>query len=503
MSKVVEYVLQLRDQFSPALDAAKEKTEIFQHSVTEAKEKSEGMFSALGASFALFEGFEFIKKSKEEFEQLEEANAQVKAGLESTQGAAGLTFEELEKGAAAAADKFNYTQGQIAEMQSVLLTFPAVAKETFGDATQAIFDMATRMHQDLDSTAIQVGKALQDPIRGVTALHRVGVNFSQAQMDMIKHMVEGGHAAKAQALILKELQTEFAGSAEAAAKADPLFHVRKNMEDLRKMIGELATKFTEHLAPALEWIAEKFKEVAGWMREHRQLMGAIVDILLPVAGAIGAIVVATQAWTAAQWLLDAALLNNPIGWIIAAVAAFVGVVIYLYKHFAVARGIVMGLWEVLKALANWIIAVPIKVFMELGEAVLNIFHPAKMIEHLKAAAVVVFDGAKELGTAFKKGYDEGVADFDNDHATDPNKKHDQGPKRPPLAAQPSTPASTTSGSKVSGTRNTTINVSIQNLVSGGINVHSTTIRESLPQIREAVVKVLLSAVNDSQIIADH
>jgi hypothetical protein len=77
-----------------------------------------------------------------------------------------------------------------------------------------------RLGTDLKGSAVQLGKALNDPIAGVGALSRVGVTFTETQKDMIKTMVEAGNVAGAQTLILDELGKEFGGSAKALA--DPV-----------------------------------------------------------------------------------------------------------------------------------------------------------------------------------------------------------------------------------------------------------------------------------------
>jgi hypothetical protein len=78
--------------------------------------------------------------------------------------------------------------------------------------------MSQALGQDVKSSAIQLGKALQDPIQGVSALQRVGVNFTDAQKEMIKQMVEAGKVEEAQKFILAELKTEFGGAAKAAGE---------------------------------------------------------------------------------------------------------------------------------------------------------------------------------------------------------------------------------------------------------------------------------------------
>ena len=104
----------------------------------------------------------------------------------------------------------------VIEMQALLLTFTKVGEETFPRASMAIADMATRMGTDLKTATIQIGKALNDPILGITSLTRSGIQFTESQKDTIKAMAEMGDMAGAQSLILAELETQFGGSAIAA-----------------------------------------------------------------------------------------------------------------------------------------------------------------------------------------------------------------------------------------------------------------------------------------------
>ena len=75
--------------------------------------------------------------------------------------------------------------------------------------------MSPVLGTDASGSAIQLGKALNDPIKGITALTRVGVTFTEQQKDQITTLVESGKTIDAQKIILGELQKEFGGSAEA------------------------------------------------------------------------------------------------------------------------------------------------------------------------------------------------------------------------------------------------------------------------------------------------
>ena len=146
----------------------------------------------------------------------EDALAQLNATLKSTGEAAGLSSEEVVSMAEGLAKVTTFGDDAIISMESQLLTFTKIGKDVVPKATEAILDLAAKMGGDLKGSAVQVGKALNDPVAGISALSKVGVSFTEAQKDVIKSLVETGDVAGAQKIILAELAVEFGGSARAA-----------------------------------------------------------------------------------------------------------------------------------------------------------------------------------------------------------------------------------------------------------------------------------------------
>lgn len=113
----------------------------------------------------------------------------------------------------------------IKSTQAKLLTFKElaatadVAGGAFDRATQAAFDLAAAGFGSATSNATQLGKALQDPIKGLTALTRSGVTFTEAEKNMIRTLVESGNTLKAQEMILAAIESQVGGTAEATASA--------------------------------------------------------------------------------------------------------------------------------------------------------------------------------------------------------------------------------------------------------------------------------------------
>ncbi len=147
-----------------------------------------------------------------------EAVTQLEARLKSTKMAAGLTADEIRGFAAELQGMTKHGDEATIAMSNILLTFTKIKGPVFKDATVAILNISDALGQGLQQTAIQVGKALQDPIQGVTALRRVGIQLSDEQTRQIKRFVELNDVASAQNVILGELNTQFGGTAEALRK---------------------------------------------------------------------------------------------------------------------------------------------------------------------------------------------------------------------------------------------------------------------------------------------
>lgn len=215
--------------------------------------------------------------------------AQTQAVIKSTGGAAGFTADQIADMAgslSAASGKSLFGDDDIQRGQNMLLTFTNI-KETLPDATQTMLDMATAMGTDAESGAVALGKALNDPIAGISALSRVGVTFSEDQKKVIERLVETGDVAGAQKVILAELNKEFGGSAQAAADADGGF------AQFQDRMGELAESIGARVLPMLN-------SLLGWLNspEVQGAITAFVDGLFNGLTRIGQIIGPVIGWFA-------------------------------------------------------------------------------------------------------------------------------------------------------------------------------------------------------------
>lgn len=194
----------------------------------------------------------FVSSSVAEYNVGAQVDAQLAAGIKSTGGIAGKNMGGM-KGQAERLQKTTlYDDEATKNAQSIMLTFTKVRDEVFDRSIPLVQDLATKMGTDLNSAALQVGKALNDPIGGVTALRRAGVQLSDQQKEQIALFVKSGQVAKAQAIILKELQVEFGGSAEAAGKAGTggMTILKNKISDLKENLGEATYKGIAPMADA-------------------------------------------------------------------------------------------------------------------------------------------------------------------------------------------------------------------------------------------------------------
>ena len=224
----------------------------------------------------------------------EKKMAQMDAVLKSTKGAAGMTKDELLKLADAQGKLTTFSKGANMETENLLLTFTSIGKKVFPDALKTVNNMSQALGQDTKSSAIQLGKALQDPIKGITALSRVGVNFTAQQKEAIKHMVKLGDVAGAQKLILKELETEFGGSAEAAGKTfSGQMEIAKNQVSgmgaaigsaLLPTLTSMITTINTNMPAIKQAIMDVINYVIPKFQEWGKLIGDIATNLLPSFG---------------------------------------------------------------------------------------------------------------------------------------------------------------------------------------------------------------------------
>ncbi len=214
------------------------------------KKAAVGLGAVMAARQLVGDAFEGLKRT-------EAASAQLEAGLRSTGNAANTTVT----GMTGYADALERTTGVEAELvmegQGLLATFTNVRNEAglgndvFNRATQAAVDLSYKGFGSVTDASKMLGKALNDPVAGLTAMARAGVTFSEDQQRLIRSLVDTGDVLGAQKLILDEVERQVGGAAEAYGETLP-----GKIDRANAAIGAITENLLASAAPALETVSE-------------------------------------------------------------------------------------------------------------------------------------------------------------------------------------------------------------------------------------------------------
>ena len=215
--------------------------------------------------------------------------------------------------------------------------------------------------------AVQVGNLMGKAMMGqVDALKRVGISFTEAEANVIKYGTEQERAAMLAQVIqnnVGDMNAELA--ATDSGKQQQLVNT---LGDMKEQIGGLvngALPFVTMAAQASQALAAVSTLIAGIKTLTTTLYASTKAFIastaatiknkvatLAVAAAQKVVTIATNAWKAAQVVLNMILTANPIGLIITAIGLLVTAIITAYNNCESFRKIVDGVWEAIKPLAN-------------------------------------------------------------------------------------------------------------------------------------------------------
>ena len=328
------------------------------------------------------------------------AIAQVEAAIRTTGSAAGFTSKELQKMAADLQDVSPFGNEQIlAESIAQFQTFTNIAGPEFSRAIQASMDVATRTQQDLKSTAIQLGKALNDPIANLGALGRTGIQFSEDQKTLIKSLADTGQIAAAQKIILSELETQYGGSAEAAANAGT-----GGFTQLKNSIGDLLEEFGKLISDGIKPLVQPLKDAVNWFEDLDVETKKWIVSVGAITAAIGPLLVALGLIPPALALIGTGLglLATPIGIFIVSVGAIGAALFHFRKEVAsivniviarMLRAVVIGINDLIKPVTKLLRLIGIDLVDDLENLQKELLHTAKGMDLM---AIEVLQDTEEL-----------------------------------------------------------------------------------------------------------
>jgi hypothetical protein len=265
-------------------------------------------------------------------------NKQLQARERSTKHAANASIQHINNLSNAVLKLSGIDDEATKSTAAMVLTFRDIRNEAgkgndvFDRTVRAVTDVATAMNngatpsaEQLSKTSIQLGKAINDPIKGMGALSRIGVTFTEGQKKQVEGFIKNNEAIKAQKLILGELNKEFGGSAKALGQSLP-GQINKAKETFRNLSAELV----RGLLPAFNKVLEVAQDVINFLEEHKDFTKGLLIGL----GALGAALL---------------VVTSPIAAVVAAVAGLVVGFVEAYKHSEKFREIVTNVGAALKS----------------------------------------------------------------------------------------------------------------------------------------------------------
>ena len=162
--------------------------------------------------------------------------------------------DALERETGVTAETIKAAQAKLLTFRQLALTADT-AGGAFDRATQATIDMAAAGFGSAEQNAVQLGKALEDPIKGVNSLRRSGITFTESEKAKLKVLVDTGRILEAQTTILEAVETQVKGTAKSTALATD--RIRNGFGEVTDAIGTALIPIMDRLADAVVRVGEK------------------------------------------------------------------------------------------------------------------------------------------------------------------------------------------------------------------------------------------------------
>lgn len=229
-------------------------------------------FGAFGIKELIGFGKDFVNQASE----AAQIDAKLASVIQATGGAAGFTAEQMGKLADNIKDVTTFDDDAIKGAEALLATFSEIRGDEFERTTKLAADMATVLGGDVTAAAGELGKALNNPLRGMQLLQRQGITLSDSQQQLITRLVQTGDTAKAQDILLDALQKRYGGAAEAAANAagGGWKQLQNMIGDVEKAIGGGLLSVLDVLVPYLKSGAEL---VGDWAEAFKSEFGPAIS----------------------------------------------------------------------------------------------------------------------------------------------------------------------------------------------------------------------------------
>ena len=372
----LEFILKLNDMLTPGMRQAAQVSDSTAnkvvHDFDRIEKKSEitgisikNMFGAIGIGFGFYKLGEMLDKGIEKAHAFHEAEAALANTMRNMGNYSEAGFEKIIKGAGEMASKIKFGKTDIIDLQSQLRMVGNIGESEMIRMTKASADMATKFKMGLNEAGNSLAKAVNNP----EMLRRLGMQLKidPAIQLHLQNLAKNGHEAAARLQLLSIVEQKVGGAAEAAFNADPLARYNKAIGAMQMKLGESAIRIQTLVAPAIEWLANKFKDLVDYIPRAIKWLIDNKDALIGLTIAVGGTVIAINAytwatktaaffttiWEGAQAALNFVMNMNPIVRIISLIFILIGIIYTVAKQYDGWGKSMLGLWEVIKGFVNF------------------------------------------------------------------------------------------------------------------------------------------------------
>jgi Flp pilus assembly pilin Flp len=284
-----------------------------------------------------------LKQSVDTFAKFQAETKLLENGLKNL-GAQSGELERLQKVASNLGEATLFNEEDFRKGFGLLTSFGNIGTSNYERVAKAAADVAQTSGTDVSSAFMQLAKALNDPAKGLTALSRSGIQFTEDQKTMIKSMVEAGNTAGAQNMILKELEKQYGGNSVAAAQglAGALDTLGEKFYDLQVALGDNVSQLLQPLIAGLTSLVgfisglpepvQTFIVALGGLTIALTALGGILAIGAPIFSALAGLAAGFAALgpiVAGLGTVLAVVFTGPVG--IAALVIAAGIAIYAFR----------------------------------------------------------------------------------------------------------------------------------------------------------------------------
>jgi ribosomal protein L12E/L44/L45/RPP1/RPP2 len=208
---------------------------------------------AVGIGLGLGQIANYATNAVKGFEQAEIASSKLASVMQSM--GVGMATQRVDAYAESLQDLTAVDADIIKAAQTKLATFANLNKTinksggAFDRATVAAIDLAAAGFGSIESNAVQLGKAMNDPIKGISSLTRNGITFTAQEKLKIKTLVQSNKTLEAQDLILKAIEKQVGGTAEAGVSV--FDRLNRSMESVSDEVGKILLPYMKDFADFL------------------------------------------------------------------------------------------------------------------------------------------------------------------------------------------------------------------------------------------------------------